>query len=399
MLKNQKTHTEKTAAADKAIGFDYQYYYFLYRVLKLGKNESVGLEVKDDVHTELNNNRQILIQLKHTVQKNKDGYPINLSNFDSDLWKALSNWSKVITDKEDGRCQISSQLAFIKKTDFMLVANKSYTKSCRFFTIIEDTNSARQELEKLIKETSDLTIQKYIKDVLNLSDAVLVEFLRHVLVEHGMNEIIQRCKDAIIEHHVKDGAVEQLFSDLDSRIRQDNFIAIRSGEKITISFDDFRAKYRRYFDIARNPHLKIYKGYQKLPANIKSQTFIKQLVDIEDTEENNEEEIIEYTRFMLDTKNSLDSWLQKGDLTTEEIDNFNNEARIRWRNNFKSIYKNKNMAVKELAQDLIGKLREEKMSIGIHSQQMGTAFSNGEYYYLSDIPEIGWLKDWEVTYK
>lgn len=101
ILENKKTHAERTAAADKAIGFDYQYYYFLYRVLKLGLNQFVGLEVKDDVHTDLDNDCQILIQLKHTTQKNADGSAKNLTTFDSDLWKTLSNWSKVITDKEE----------------------------------------------------------------------------------------------------------------------------------------------------------------------------------------------------------------------------------------------------------------------------------------------------------
>jgi len=99
----QQTHTEKTSAADKSIGFDYQYYYFLYRLLKMRRAESVGLEVKDDVHTDLACNRQILIQLKHTVQKKAGGTTNNLTQYDSDLWKTLSNWTKVITDKVAGR--------------------------------------------------------------------------------------------------------------------------------------------------------------------------------------------------------------------------------------------------------------------------------------------------------
>ena len=47
----EKTHIEKTAAETKSIGFDYQYYFFLWKLLSLRKGESVGLEVKDDVHT------------------------------------------------------------------------------------------------------------------------------------------------------------------------------------------------------------------------------------------------------------------------------------------------------------------------------------------------------------
>lgn len=66
-MSNNKTHTEKTAAESKSIGFDYQYYFFLWKVLLLQPNESVGLEVKDDVHTELSNNHQVLYQLKHVL--------------------------------------------------------------------------------------------------------------------------------------------------------------------------------------------------------------------------------------------------------------------------------------------------------------------------------------------
>src|SRR5690242_11303824 len=124
-MTSNKTHAEQTSAADKSIGFEYQYYYFLYRVLKLCRRESVGLEVKDDVHTDLSCNRQILIQLKHTIQIKADGSPKNLTTYDSDLWKTLSNWSKVINDEIAGRTTVKSHLDFISKTDFMLVTNKS----------------------------------------------------------------------------------------------------------------------------------------------------------------------------------------------------------------------------------------------------------------------------------
>ena len=64
---NNKTHIEKTAAETKSIGFDYQYYFFLWKLLSLEMGESVGLEVKDDVHTELNNNTQVLSLISRRV--------------------------------------------------------------------------------------------------------------------------------------------------------------------------------------------------------------------------------------------------------------------------------------------------------------------------------------------
>lgn len=47
---NKKTHVEKTSADKNEIGFKYQYYYFLWKVLSLTPNQSVGLEILDDVH-------------------------------------------------------------------------------------------------------------------------------------------------------------------------------------------------------------------------------------------------------------------------------------------------------------------------------------------------------------
>lgn len=138
-MANKKSH------ADKAIGFDYQYYYFLYRVLRLGKNESVGLEVKDDVHSELANDYQLLIQLKHTTQRSSNGKAKNLTTFDPDLWKTLSNWSKIISDKSSGREIVASQLDFVGRSEFMLETNKSHTKKCEFFTILQDTRGSKNK--------------------------------------------------------------------------------------------------------------------------------------------------------------------------------------------------------------------------------------------------------------
>ena len=39
------------------------------------------------------------------------------------------------------------------------------------------------------------------------------------------------------------------------------------------------------------------------------------------------------------------------------------------------------------------------VQLSMSGQDFGVEFSNGEYYRQSDIPEIGWLKNWEQKYK
>lgn len=394
----QTTHEYKTAADDKSIGFDYQYYYFLHRVLKLGKQQSVGLEVKDDVHTELENDQQILIQLKHTTQQKRDGTSINLTTFDSGLWKTLSNWSKVISDKTSVRNTEESQLNFIGKTEFMLVTNKSQTSNCRFFDVLEPKKNSREQLSLLQTQTKNTTIKDYIQNVLNLSDTVLTAFLKKIHLEHNVEDVITLCKKSIAEHHVSEGRVDQLFRDLDSQIRQDNFISIKNGEKIIISFSDFSGKYRRFFDIARNPDLKITEYHESLPANLTDQIFIRQLIDIGDLSKDDIEYMSDYTRYMLTAKTNLLRWQSDGELTSEEVVKFNGEAKMRWQNRFRAIHRgtDENDGITS-ALKVLDEMRMEKLVLG--SQNLGTEFSNGEYYYLSDIPEIGWLVDWETKYK
>jgi len=76
-----------TSASDTSIGFDYQFYYYLYLILDLRHGDKIGIELKDDIHIEKSDNTLILIQTKHTIQTNSGGNTINLTERDNDLWK------------------------------------------------------------------------------------------------------------------------------------------------------------------------------------------------------------------------------------------------------------------------------------------------------------------------
>lgn len=90
---------EQHTAGPQAIGFDYQFYYFMYLSLQLSKGQKIGFEVKDDVHIDTPEG-QILYQIKHSIQKNKDGETQNLTLMDIDLWKTLSNWADMINSEK-----------------------------------------------------------------------------------------------------------------------------------------------------------------------------------------------------------------------------------------------------------------------------------------------------------
>lgn len=393
-----KTFAEKTAADDKSIGFDYQYYYFLYTVLGLKKCESAGLEVLDDVHTELSCDRQVLIQLKHTVQVNAEGEPLSITQYDSSLWKTLSNWANVITDPASNRGSETAQKSFIEKTDFLLVTNKSASSKCDFFKVLEDPTIAIETLKRLESGTTDLNIIGYINKLLGLNESILLAFIEKIKIENDVNDIIKLCHIRLEEKQLPIEKLADVFRDLDSAIRQDNFIVIKNKQKVVISFEDFTQKYRKYFDIARTHALVLRSLYSPLPDNLENQTFIKQLIDIGDLNIGNTADIAEVTKFKLFVDANLNKWLSEGHLTNEELRVFKENIILKWKNSFKAKHRESTPeSCNKNALSLLDELRADILSID--GQLMDIHFSNGQYYLLSDIPDIGWHIDWERLYK
>ena len=62
-----KSIQEQHTAGAQAIGFDYQFYYFMLLALELRHGQKVGFEVKDDVHIDKADGTTILFQTKHIV--------------------------------------------------------------------------------------------------------------------------------------------------------------------------------------------------------------------------------------------------------------------------------------------------------------------------------------------
>jgi hypothetical protein len=139
------------------------------KVLLLQPNESVGLEVKDDVHTDLSNNHKILSIKAYYKEKSRWLYR-KFTNPDLDLWKTFSNWSKVISDKNDSRSTIPAQLSFVEKTSFVLASNKSSNNSNKVVGIISELQSGnknesdvRTYFDTLAKRTTNQDLNGYIK--------------------------------------------------------------------------------------------------------------------------------------------------------------------------------------------------------------------------------------------
>ncbi|MBB3907315.1 hypothetical protein [Anoxybacteroides rupiense] len=409
-----KSYHEKTSADNKSIGFDYQYYYFLYLLLNLKEGESIGIEVKDDIHMDLSNGNQVLLQLKHTIQTDSSGKSINLTELDKDLWKTIYNWVGVINDRAQGRDSLEKQIEFIKKTEFVLVSNKSMSNTNTFLKNVIEFKQGKKHIDeviavlnKLLKKTKDQTTKEYVNKLVKQDKKWIEGFLLNLRFELEQDDLINRIKAAIREKLVKEKRIDYVFESLDSNIRTRNYLQIKRGQKIIISFEDFRKMAEIYFEKARDYKLPIRKRKLTIDGNLTDQTFIKQLLAIEILENGDVDEMIRLTGYKLQTYSNLESWEQEGEITALQREQFDQECILQWRNTFNSVYRKEKKRYRrgeitedkliELAQDCYDRVMEK--IIEFEDIKLDTELSNGQFYLLSDIPKIGWEINWEEKHK
>ncbi|UJF27559.1 hypothetical protein [Planococcus sp. 107-1] len=406
---------EKTSADNKSIGFDYQYYYFLYLLLNLKQGESIGIEVKDDVHLDLRDGKQVLLQLKHSIQKNSAGEIKNLTELDGDVWKTISNWVNIVNDAEEGRTTLKKQLDYIKITNFILVSNKSSSETNNFLISIKKLKNGEitiesllDDLEILFNKSKDIEIKGWIGELKKQNKKWINLFIQHLDFDLNQDDLISKIHGVIREKLVKENRIKNVFESLDSNIRMNNYITVKKKEKIIITFEEFRKSAEIYFEKARASKLPIRKKTTKFSKDYFNQTFIKQLIDIEVLEKEDIEELLRLTGYKMQAYTNLEAWEQEGEITTLQRKQFEDQCILQWKNAFNSTHTRirKKWAtdkesiseddIIEYAQKCYFKVIDRILEL--EETRFDMEFSNGQFYLLSDTPMIGWKIDWKEKY-
>lgn len=403
-MATEKTFMEESTAPGTGAGFDYQFHYFLYRLLNMKKGQSIGLEIKDDVHTDMDNDVQLLFQLKHTIQTQAGGKPIALTELDSDLWKTLYNWARVISDPKDGRAETANQLIFVRRTEFHLVSNKSESNSNKFGQLLstfteypssENLKAVIDRIEGLAGSTKDMTIKGYIDTVLDLQPQVREEFLKRVFFQLAEAAIVQKIKDSLLEKFVHPEKIDSTYQRLHALIRDDNYFSILAGTLTAIKFDDFATRYRKVISPSNKQTLSRPSFHPVLPMNLLDQRFIRQLIAIEDFRDTDTERITTLSTHRVRMARSLEVWVQGGEVVSDEVQALHQDVTVRWGNrHHKAFRKCPPDKVNDRALEIVDAMREENYRLG--EDELSTEQSNGELYVLSEQHAIGWHPDWKT---
>lgn len=398
--------------AKGAKGFDYQFLYFINRLLKMAdKRDDVSYEKYDDVSMS-SEEGLVYFQLKHTIG-GRNQKTVNLSLRDYDLWKTLAVWID-ITNKQDE----DKRIDFLESNSFVLVTNKnpvnnpfwmelqkyqkgemSFDELKKFYTKVYDETGESKRKE--VNGQKGKTTKGYIKCLIDFDYADQLLKSMSICFEPDLKKEILESLE--LNKNIPLKNVEEAYQELLGMIRDKYYSDQKDSytrEEFSKVFDRICQKYReRKFTFKRNT-------MTKLPPHLEDQVFIKQLMDVEDISLEDDPLIVEYTMEKFDYINSIRVATKNDDVSEEEVENVRADAVRYWRQKYKHymgrINPDDNDKIIEKASDLLNDIRDK--NIYFVEKEIESYFSNGCFYYLSDKdsehePQIGWRPGWEEKYK
>ncbi|TKC62154.1 hypothetical protein FBD94_07990 [Pedobacter hiemivivus] len=406
-MSNSNSIQEQHTAGPSAIGFDYQFYYFIYLILDISHGDTIGFEVKDDVHIKRHDGSTILFQGKHSVQTNASGEIQNLTALDEDLWKTVSNWVSMVKGESDSK-------EFLSKYSFVLFTNKNehfneFITTLSTYQLDGNIKDVVTKLREFKRRTNNKTIENYLTQILNLNIKDLKVFLLKLKIDTGVDDLISGIKNKLMKTARREVIMEAIFESLFTALHTAKYLEIKDRKPFEISFEDFNNRFGRCFSIAfQERPLPRRELPVLLPEDLEAQTFIKQLIDIGEITPGSKK-ILKYTEQMLKVLNQFIYWLDNDLLFPHESGKCDENAILIWENKFSAKYRSINtklasgIPVDDLeediccaALDIVDYLREQDLDI--LEGKLGVEFSNGHFYTLSDKLRLGWHLNWENKY-
>lgn len=398
----QTQHQKKTSADKTAIGFDYQFLYFVLLLLRLKPSQRIGYEVKDDIHIELEE-KEIYIQLKHSMKLDSENNTKNLTDLDMDLWKTIFNWTMIINEID-----ISMQNEFLNKIEFMLVTNKNNNKN----KVYENINNFQTEklnidefqdfLKQLCEKTKSAEIKKYILKSLSIEKDVLGKFLNSIVIVFDEDQIIEKLEKEILSKYVDERKVGDVLKSIIGEFKVWHYDSVKKNEKRILTFEDINQRVKKFFIEGRSTNFpRTNFVANNLPEKLESQKFIQELLEMGDVTTYDTNVILMLTRQRLTIENRLEEWVQNNFITESEREILKEVSKNRWVNIHRkshrsSITNSKPENLNNNAFACLDKIREQTLQIV--QEDLNLEEANGYYYSLSEKGVLGWKYEWREHY-
>ena len=290
-------------------------------------------------------------------------------------------------------------------TNKKITSNEFYDNIIKFQNGDIDLRQMNSEISKLITLTNDVKIKESIKKLKKLPNNHKNAFYnKFKIVSFEGTTIIDKIKEKIGSMGNEEHKVEAIYKDLHSDIITNNYLKTCKRSRIVISYNDRQLKIKRSFNRSYDKILRLDRTVlDDFPEDISDQTFIKQLIDIDEIYSDEITKLRNAYTCKYSTCNKLLDEQKSGDLDGEDLKNYETEARYAWDIAFNSskreidnkIRTGRDVDIEE------AKLAGRKCLGDIRCLEiinMCREMTQGYYYDLSDTLKVGWIHDWKDKY-
>ncbi|EID33577.1 hypothetical protein HMPREF9969_2191 [Prevotella sp. oral taxon 306 str. F0472] len=409
----------KRSAADIFAAFEYQWNYFVLRLLKENDDAAtVSFELHDDVDTQTEEGIT-LYQIKHSVRKSSKGETINLSNRDTDLWKTISIWMKFIEEQPD----------ILKNTKFQLITNKAISKNkfveaieafhnthsvedlkSAFVTIKESERTEKSKIESNKSVNNHLNVSQIIRDLLKKD--YLKEFCSRISISKTSDVLKEYIKRIMINRFgLNRNRIDWVYNQLMTSLKDDSIDNIINRTPVSYNGSIFTERYQSILDIGRKKlNFRFDYSLDSLSGDFRDFLFIKQLISIDDTKDDDLDRIADLTKNWLFFNNNLQEHWNNNDIIHEDVKRLTEDVYAKWRTYYHSNHRRikSEATCNELCEagcNTVDSMRQCEFLLA--DTPLGNFLSEGCIYYYSnsateiipDLPLIGWHRDWKNKFK
>lgn len=409
----------KRSAADIFAAFEYQWNYFVLRLLKENDDAAtVSFELHDDVDTQTEEGIT-LYQIKHSVRKSSKGETINLSNRDTDLWKTISIWMTFIEEQPD----------ILENTKFQLITNKAISKNkfveaieafhdthsvedlkSAFVTIKESKRTEKSKIESDKSVNNHLNVSQIISDLLNKD--YLKEFCSRISISKTSDILKEDIKRIMGNRFgLNYNRIDWVYNKLMTSLKDDSIVNIINKTPVSYNGSIFTERYQSILDIGRKKlNFRFDYSLDNLSGDFRDFLFIKQLISIDDTKDDDLDRIADLTKNWLFFNNNLQEHWNNNDIIHEDVKRLTEDVYAKWRTYYHSNHRRiiSEATCSELCEagcNTVDSMRQCEFLLA--DTPLGIFLSEGCIYYYSnsateiipDLPLIGWHRDWKNKFK
>lgn len=401
-------HSEKIAADKTSLGFEFQDFVYIEKLIELRPGQTLGLELHDDIHVETaaedaSIKDLLLIQVKHSVD------PGNVTDRDIDLWKTIYNWLKLVPGLPPYRT-LTFQLYTNKSLNNQKFVSLLKAPRQNIQAILDHIRTTHQDISEVeSKKKADESpnpLAKYVKYVSQSTDEEL-KFIFERFEFHPDNaSIITKISSELRRLSIPPSRLEDTRKHVIGAFKESKFSRIIEGKKVVITFDDFHTEmgFDRIVRSARaepadfDRFVDIYYSYQRPDElSFSSSNFHHQLKDIGISDE----EIVDRGVEMMLAEQFMESLRDAGSFSATENSRLENRAFSDWQllhnQSHRNTKEDDEAAHQQASQGCYDQTMRNPLKAG--DIELPSNLSCGKYIKLSNLPRIGWRKNWQSRFK